>query len=216
LYQALGGVSPSGQGFAAPIQNDAAISCDYNDLDCLPGHNCATGAQVFFAALSHRASAAPLCQGSARCSRDVDNDEVGQVAQQPDGLGEVLGLGLVEVEDHRHEAEVAEFLFQARGLSLWEFSANLPVGSKPRIVEAILGAHLRVGSAATDAYRIFGPAKSGELLAGTRDHSDVHMSMGWHVQSDHSSMQNSAYGMASRVFQGDHRQRVGGCLYPVF
>jgi hypothetical protein len=27
-------------------------------------------------------------------------------------LSEVLGLGLVEVEDHRHEAEVAQFLSQ--------------------------------------------------------------------------------------------------------
>jgi putative ABC transport system substrate-binding protein len=34
-------------------------------------------------------------------------------AQQPHRLGEVLGVGLVEVEDHRHEPEVAEFLSQA-------------------------------------------------------------------------------------------------------
>ena len=43
---------------------------------------------------------------------NVDNDKLGQVTQQPDRFGEVLGLGLVEVEDHRHEAEVAEFLSQ--------------------------------------------------------------------------------------------------------
>jgi hypothetical protein len=43
---------------------------------------------------------------------DVDDDEVGQVRQQPHRLGEVLGLGFVEVEDHRYEAKVAEFLSQ--------------------------------------------------------------------------------------------------------
>jgi hypothetical protein len=35
-----------------------------------------------------------------------------EVTQQPHRLAEVLGLGLVEVKDHRHEAEVAEFLSQ--------------------------------------------------------------------------------------------------------
>jgi hypothetical protein len=43
---------------------------------------------------------------------NVDNHEVGQGTQQPQPLAEVLGLGLVEVEDHRHEAEVAQFLSQ--------------------------------------------------------------------------------------------------------
>jgi hypothetical protein len=43
---------------------------------------------------------------------NVDNHEVGQGTQQPHRLAEVLGLGLVEVEDHRHEAEVAQFLSQ--------------------------------------------------------------------------------------------------------
>jgi hypothetical protein len=43
---------------------------------------------------------------------DVDNDEVGQVTQRPHRLAEVLGLGLVEVKHHRHEAEVAEFVSQ--------------------------------------------------------------------------------------------------------
>ena len=40
----------------APIQNDAAILCDYNGLDCLTVTNGTTGAQRFFPALSHRAS----------------------------------------------------------------------------------------------------------------------------------------------------------------
>ena len=43
---------------------------------------------------------------------DVDNDEVGEVTQQPHRLGEVLGLGLVEVEDHRQVTKAAEFLSQ--------------------------------------------------------------------------------------------------------
>ena len=45
------GVSPNGS-----IQNDAAILCDYNGLDCLTVTNGTTGAQRFFPALSHRAS----------------------------------------------------------------------------------------------------------------------------------------------------------------
>jgi hypothetical protein len=53
LCQALCGVSPSGQGLAAPIQNDPSILCDYSGLDCLAGTNGTTGAQRFFAALSH-------------------------------------------------------------------------------------------------------------------------------------------------------------------
>jgi hypothetical protein len=40
----------------ASIQNDAAILCDYNGLDCLTVTNGTTGAQRFFPALSHRAS----------------------------------------------------------------------------------------------------------------------------------------------------------------
>jgi hypothetical protein len=35
-------------------RSEAVILCDYNGLDCLPGHNCTTGAQGFFPALSHR------------------------------------------------------------------------------------------------------------------------------------------------------------------
>jgi hypothetical protein len=35
-----------------------------------------------------------------------------QVCQQPDRLTEILGLGLVEVEDHRHVAKAAEFVSQ--------------------------------------------------------------------------------------------------------
>jgi hypothetical protein len=35
-------------------RSDAANLRDYNGLRCLPGHNCATGAQRFFPALSHR------------------------------------------------------------------------------------------------------------------------------------------------------------------
>jgi hypothetical protein len=35
-----------------------------------------------------------------------------RVTQQSDRLGEVLGLGLVEVEDHWHEPEVAKFISQ--------------------------------------------------------------------------------------------------------
>jgi len=46
-----------GQGLAAPIQNDAAILCDYNGLDCLTVANGTTGTQRFFPALSHPALA---------------------------------------------------------------------------------------------------------------------------------------------------------------
>jgi hypothetical protein len=35
-----------------------------------------------------------------------------RTSQQPNRLGEVLCLGFVEVEDHWHEAEVAEFVSQ--------------------------------------------------------------------------------------------------------
>ena len=38
----------------ASIQNNYTILCDYNDLDCLTGTNCTTGAQRLLAALSHR------------------------------------------------------------------------------------------------------------------------------------------------------------------
>jgi hypothetical protein len=36
-----------------------------------------------------------------------------EASKQPDRLAEVLRFRLVEVENHRHEAEVAEFISQA-------------------------------------------------------------------------------------------------------
>jgi hypothetical protein len=37
---------------------------------------------------------------------------MGQAGKQPDRLGEILCLGLVEIEDQRHEAKFAEFSSQ--------------------------------------------------------------------------------------------------------
>ena len=43
---------------------------------------------------------------------DVGDDELGQPCEQPHGLGEVLRLRLVEVEDDRQVGALAEFLPQ--------------------------------------------------------------------------------------------------------
>jgi hypothetical protein len=83
-----------GQAARGSIQNDAAILCDYNGLDCLTVLNCATDAQRFFTALSHRASAmlpfvdeaalARLLIGPPRSHRPTAGNGVKRIASQLD------------------------------------------------------------------------------------------------------------------------------------
>ena len=61
---------------------------------------------------------------------NVDNDEMREVTEQSDRFGEVLRFRLVEVEDHRHVAEVAE-LVSGRSSTIIRPSVKRPSKSTP-------------------------------------------------------------------------------------
>jgi hypothetical protein len=77
------------------------------------------------------------------------------------------------------------------------------------------GDHLRISFAASDPHWVLDPSHAAERFAVTRDHSHLHMPLGWNVQSNHSRVRHAPYIVATEPLQRNHRLGIGRCLHSI-